>query len=628
MPVHQTNIQEKKHMKKNNILKKLAVVCLCAAMLLSVTACGGSTPNPSGSGDDEAVALNLLEVNNNYFRNFTQAVRNSAPDMPLNIEYYSGSNPSGYITQKLMSSEPPDIIYFTNQLSDEFQQKYLMDLSGYDFLENYNLSLVNQRDVDGAVYSVPANYSIICMLYNKTLFEEHGWKVPTTHSELVSLCRQIREEEPELIPITHAGSMAGTYWRIMGETAQCGFLGSQDGMLWQEKFVAGEASFEEGFGDTIDKLQELIDAGAFDIADKEAKNNDVTDNLLNRKAAMSFAIGGFPYLVDNLKDCQDEIGGIPYLGDTPEQQFLNVSVTSIGISKKLSEPGNEKKLEAALKVMEYLSTEEGQNAMHVAVTDVSPLAGSIPSEEFPPYKDIWDVFSSGSAAPYILDGYEDIWVEAGTFFRNELFTSGSLDGLSEKMDELHKLALSEGNAPVHVATVPEDLTHPQTVQLMADLLLGAGGDVALVSDGGAINGVPNTNGVSGRLFAGELDHDSYSICIPGNSGKTLVKLTLTGDELFRLIENGRTMTFEDKSAVFDYYWSGMDAVMENGKITSATLADGRTVEPDGKYQVIISAVDYDAEAYAGGEDTGSVIKEAYLEFMTGKTLTAPKTLCR
>ncbi len=615
-------------MKKNNILKKLTAVCLCAAMMFSVTACGGNTQNSPSSGD-EAVTLNILEVNNNYFRNFTQAVRNSVPDIPLNIEYYSGSNPSAYINQRLASQDPPDIVYLTAQLSDEFQQKYLLDLSGYDFLKNYNLSLVNQRDVGGAVYTVPANYSIICMLYNKTLFAEHGWNVPTTHDELVALCRQIREEEPELIPITHSGSMAGTYWRIIGEIAQCGFLGTREGMLWQEKYIAGEASFEEGFGDTIDKLQELIDADAFDIADKEAKNNDVTDNLLNRKAAMSFTIGGFPYLVTNLKECGDEIGGIPYLGDTSERQFLNVSVNNIGISKKLSEPGNEKKLEAALKVMEYLSTEEGQNTMHAAVTDVSPLAGSVPSEEFPPYKDIWDVFSSGSAAPYILGGYEDIWVDAGLFIKKELFTSGSLDGLSEKVDRLHKQALdSKGNTLVHVATVPKDLTHLQTVQLMADLMHSAGGDVAVVSDGGAINGVPNANGVSGRLFAGELDHDSYTTCIPGNSGKTLVKLTLTGEELFRMLENGRTVTYEGKSEVFDYYWAGLDAVLENGKIVSATLSDGRTVEPGGRYQVIISAVDYDAEVYSNGEDTDSVIKEAYLEFMMGKTLTAPEKLCR
>ncbi len=423
--------------------------------------------------------------------------------------------------------------------------------------------------------------------------------------------------------------MLGVYWRMIGEIAQCGFLGTQDGMLWQEKFFAGEASFEEGFGGTISKLQALIDAGAFDIADQGVKNNDVTDNLIHRRAAMSFTIGGFPYLVTSLKSCEDEIGGIPYLGDTPEQQFLNVSVNNVGISKKLSEPGNEKKLEAALKVIAYFSTEEGQNTMRVAVTDVSPLAGSVPSEEFPPYKDVWDVFNSGSVAPYIVEGYDEVWTGVGAFVKNELFTSKSLDGLYERADELHKLALSKDHTSVSMVTVSEDLTHAETVQLMADLLRGAGGDVAVVSDGGAMNGVPNANGVSGRLFAGELDLDSgYSTCIPGNSGKTLARLTLTGEELFRLLENGRTMTYEGKTAVFDYYWSGMDAVMENGKIVSATLSDGRTVEADGTYQAIIFAVDYGTEACTGGEDTGTVIKTAYLNWMKDKTLTAPEKLCR
>ncbi len=190
------------------------------------------------------------------------------------------------------------------------------------------------------------------------------------------------------------------------------------------------------------------------------------------------------------------------------------------------------------------------------------------------------------------------------------------------------LSSEEGQKAMHVALVPKDLTHRQTVQLMADLMLNAGGDVAVVSDGGAINGVPNMNGVSGRLFAGELEHDAYSICIPGSNGSNLVKLTLTGEELFRLLENGRTMTYEDKNAVFDYYWSGMDAVMENGKIVSAVLSDGRNVEKDGRYEVMISAVDYDEKEYSGGKDTGLVIKDAYLEFMTDKTLTAPEKLCR
>ncbi len=83
-----------------------------------------------------------------------------------------------------------------------------------------------------------------------------------------------------------------------------------------------------------------------------------------------------------------------------------------------------------------------------------------------------------------------------------------------------------------------------------------------------------------------------------------------------------------KSAVFDYYWSGMDAVMKNGKIISAALSDGREVQPDEKYQVTICGSDDDEEMYPNGEDTGVAVSEAYRKVMDGKTLTAPDKLCR
>ena len=72
----------------------------------------------------------------------------------------------------------------------------------------------------------------------------------------------------------------------------------------------------------------------------------------------------------------------------------------------------------------------------------------------------------------------------------------------------------------------------------------------------------------------------------------------------------------------------MDAEMEDGKITSATLSDGRTVQPDEEYQVVMCAPDYDAETYTHMEDTGLVIDGTFLDFLTGKTLTPPEKLCR
>ena len=79
-----------------------------------------------------------------------------------------------------------------------------------------------------------------------------------------------------------------------------------------------------------------------------------------------------------------------------------------------------------------------------------------------------------------------------------------------------------------------------------------------------------------------------------------MRLTLTGRELFALLEGGRSVTAGSETAVFDYYWSGLDAQMMDGRIISAVLRDGTPVEESETYQVLICADDYDPTAYPGG----------------------------
>lgn len=49
----------------------------------------------------------------------------------------------------------------------------LVDLSGYDFINNFSTALLDQVSIDGGVYLLPAGTSMFGILYNKTLMEEH-----------------------------------------------------------------------------------------------------------------------------------------------------------------------------------------------------------------------------------------------------------------------------------------------------------------------------------------------------------------------------------------------------------------------------------------------------------------------
>lgn len=611
-------------------MKKFISFLLAAAIVFSLAACGSVKEPDSAPSDKKKVSLSVLCVNTDYSRNFVRTIQKHFPDVDLQVEYHGASNnPSGYIDRMVESGNAPDIVYSGAILREDLQKNYLLDLSAYDFAGRYSVSIINQRDVDGALYMLPGTYSVFSMLYNKSLFEEKGWTVPTTNDEFVALCRQIREES-DIIPVAHTGFTVGTYWRMLGALAQSGFLGTSEGAEWTKEFVKGEASFEEGFGEAIRMMQGWKEAGVLDSSDITSVNSDVYAKLTNREAAMAYPVGGLASLSKAISDGEDEIGAFPFLGKDAESGLLTTSINfNFGLSKSLGDKGNEKKLAKALDIMVFLSSEEGQKELAVLDTDVSPLGKKTPPAENTPYADVWELVESGDCLPYLLTDYYDVWVQCGSELKEAMMGDGSFDAIAADMDELHKKAMADQQSVLPLATVEEDMTHQQTVQIMADLLYETGSDVAIVSDGIFIDGIANTTGVSGRLFAGDIySETSYIINIPGAFNKNLVRLTLTGRELFELLEGGRSVTDGNKTAVFDYYWSGVDAQIENGRIVSAALKDGTPIEESKTYTAVMCAGDYDAEAYPNGEDTGIIVSDAYLAVMEGKTITAPEKLCR
>ena len=557
-------------------MKKFISFLLAAAIVFSLAACGSVKEPDSAPSDKKKVSLSVLCVNTDYSQNFVRTIQKHFSDVDLQVEYHGASNnPSGYIDRMVESGNAPDIVYSGAILREDLQKNYLLDLSAYDFAGRYSVSIINQRDVDGALYMLPGTYSVFSMLYNKSLFEEKGWTVPTTNDEFVALCRQIREES-DIIPVAHTGFTVGTYWRMLGALAQSGFLGTSEGAEWTKEFVKGEASFEEGFGEAIRMMQGWKEAGVLDSSDITSVNSDVYAKLTNREAAMAYPVGGLASLSKAISDGEDEIGAFPFLGKDAESGLLTTSINfNFGLSKSLGDKGNEKKLAKALDIMAFLSSEEGQKELAVLDTDVSPLGKKTPPAENTPYADVWELVESGDCLPYLLTDYYDVWVQCGSELKEAMMGDGSFDAIAADMDELHKKAMADQQSVLPLATVEEDMTHQQTVQIMADLLYETGSDVAIVSDGIFIDGIANTTGVSGRLFAGDIySETSYIINIPGAFNKNLVRLTLTGRELFELLEGGRSVTDGNKTAVFDYYWSGVDAQIENGKIVSAALKDG------------------------------------------------------
>lgn len=604
--------------------KTVAVLLLALTLCLEPAAC--KTAQKEVISDE---ALTVLIGSTDNYRNYLAAIQDKFPDVKLDIEYYAGPNTTEYIQTKLQHDDVPDLVFAPNIWAAEQQKAYLLDLSGYDFVDRYALSFQNEREIDGKLYLLPSSYTIGSLYYNKTLFAEKGWQVPHSYEELLTLTKQIREES-DLTPVCFSGAYPASYFRIMTTFSQCGFLTTPAGKKWTEEFAKGNASSEEGFGEGLAQIQGLIDAGAFDETDAESRDSDVYERLLKRQAAIGIPQSKQSVFAEMMEESTDEFGAIPYYGQRDGEVILSTAVGfSFGLGRQLGEPGNQKKLEQALEIMDYLSSKEGQMAMMSGAADVLPLVSGKLPDSFPPYQDIEEYVESGRIAPYFYTGYEDIVMQAGDAIKAAMFSGQPLKNTISAMDKAKRAALS-GSSDSYLAQADADFSHEQTVQYIADVLLEQGkGDLSMVTTGGCINGIYNNNGVNGRLFSGKIRSSNYNTILPGLN-TLLVNVTMTGRQITELLEQGRILSDENtgEQAAFAYYWSGLEVTLQDGKVTAASLSDGSRLNDDTEYKVSMAAGDYDEERFIKAAETGNSVADAYMEYLDKhKNIQIPE-ICR
>jgi raffinose/stachyose/melibiose transport system substrate-binding protein len=112
--------------------------------------------------------------------------------------------------------------------------------------------------VEGTLYSLSGELETMVVWYNKTLFEEHGWQVPTTMDELFALGESVREAG--LIPFAPAfGEFpSGIQW-YFGV-----FLSHYAGADKVYEALTGQREWTDpAFVEAITKFNEIVQEGWF-----------------------------------------------------------------------------------------------------------------------------------------------------------------------------------------------------------------------------------------------------------------------------------------------------------------------------------------------------------------------------
>lgn len=102
---------------------------------------------------------------------------------------------------RFIREDYPDIIGIGGDVnySNFLDSDMLMDISDFDGLDDIKEAyLETDKELEyvpmDGVYAMPYMANAAGVLYNKEMFEEHGWTIPTTWDEFTALCEKIEAE--------------------------------------------------------------------------------------------------------------------------------------------------------------------------------------------------------------------------------------------------------------------------------------------------------------------------------------------------------------------------------------------------------------------------------------------------
>ena len=179
---------------KKKRLKCLGMALCCMAAALPLHGCGDSA-----SGKTEIEIVQYKPEAANYFAMVEEEFNATHDDIHLTIS--SPNDAMTILKTRFIREDYPDIIGIGGDINYSYfvDAEILMDISDYEGLQNINQGYLDIDEslelvpTDG-IFAVPYVANAAGILYNREMFEEHGWQIPKDWAELNALCETIQAE--------------------------------------------------------------------------------------------------------------------------------------------------------------------------------------------------------------------------------------------------------------------------------------------------------------------------------------------------------------------------------------------------------------------------------------------------
>ena len=172
---------------------------------------------------------------------FIEQVHSVYPEVNIEVVPYSGDNTTTCLQNMFAAGDLPDVCTLTyyDPRIDLVSDK-LLDLSGYDFTDNYVESRLRDVFDNGAIYLLPSTYNCYGITYNKTLLKNTAGSCPILSLSWKNWLQRPRKQRS--ISVSAEIQYPGYGFQYLCNIADADFLGTLDGRLWQRDYLSGKAN--------------------------------------------------------------------------------------------------------------------------------------------------------------------------------------------------------------------------------------------------------------------------------------------------------------------------------------------------------------------------------------------------
>lgn len=334
-------------MKKSKAISTVLVVFMLVSMILS--GCGSN----ENSGKTKIEILQYKPEAATYFDQLEDQFNATHDDIHLTIS--SPNDATTILRTRFIREDYPDIIGIGGDINYSYYMDadILADVSDYQGLKDVKGSYIDILEAleitpkDGT-YGVPYVANAAGILYNRDMFEEHGWEIPESWDELIALCEEIKAEG--ILPFYFG--FRDTWTCLAPWNSLAVNLAPTDTC---QKVNAGETTFSKEYVEVAKKCAQLVSYGPDDPF--AYGYNDACTAFANGESAM-YPIGS--YAVPQILSVNPDMNIDSFV--TPGNNDSSKNTLNSGVDLMFAVTTECENKEAAYEVLDFLMDDENIQA--------------------------------------------------------------------------------------------------------------------------------------------------------------------------------------------------------------------------------------------------------------------------